>query len=82
MDSPVLHGDLKASHVVDRSIRRVRRIGATVIYAAAVHARHPTKAGWYLNAIVKNAAKFMQAALAKALAEAHGGGGSGGGGGA
>lgn len=69
-DAPVKTGALKESHVMDASNPDAVRIGANTTYAAAVHARHPTKAGWFLSAIVRNGPRIMKAALAEALEHA------------
>lgn len=78
-DAPVKTGFLKESHIVDLSNPDAPRIGATAQYAAAVHANHETKAGWYQNAIVKHAARIFRAAGRKVLSELNPGSDSGGG---
>lgn len=62
-------GTLKESHTPDHSNPDKVRIGATVIYAAAVHARHPTNKEWYLKAIVEHGPSIMNKSIAKAIRE-------------
>ncbi|MBL0922453.1 MAG: hypothetical protein IBJ10_10045 [Phycisphaerales bacterium] len=52
-DAPVLSGDLKDRHGHDSPREGVRRLYANIFYAAAVHARHPTKAGWFMAAMLR-----------------------------
>lgn len=51
MTAPVDTGDLKASHFANPAEDGVGELGASMQYAQAVHETHPTKAGWFLDAI-------------------------------
>lgn len=62
-DAPVRTGVLKEAHIVDLSNPDEPRLGANTTYAAAVHALHPGKARWYLNAIVANGARVMRKSI-------------------
>jgi phage gpG-like protein len=85
-EAPVRTGDLKASHTEDLSNPDKPVIGAGMSYAAAVHARHPTKAGWFRDVVIKRGPVVLRKALERALRDeiqkikgAAGSGGSGGG---
>lgn len=69
-DAPVKTGTLKDAHIIDASDPDRPAIGANTTYALAVHARHPTKAQWFLNAIVKGGKRVMEGALKIATKEA------------
>lgn len=69
-DAPVKTGFLKDAHISDLSDQDRPAIGANATYALAVHARHPTKAQWFLNAIVKNGKRVVEGALKIAMREA------------
>lgn len=68
-DAPVLTGLLKESHVVDHSNPDRVALGANTTYAAASHETHPTKARWYLKAILEKAPEIMRKALERAVRE-------------
>ena len=62
-EAPVRTGFLVDQHIVE--VRRPQKdvlIGANTTYAAAVHANHPTKAGWLLNTILANGMSAVRAA--------------------
>lgn len=73
-DAPVATGLLKRSHFSE-IVDDVALVGAGngAAYAAAVHARHPTKAYWLLNRVKAGFAQAMQAALREAFAVIGGG---------
>lgn len=66
VDAPVRSGDLKDSHNVGEVKDGEVEIGAYIHYALPVHANHPTKAGWYRDAIIRS----WRPALGRLLREA------------
>ncbi len=62
-EAPIKTGVLKESHVVVKANPDAPEIGANTTYAAAVHANHPQKARWYLNAFTQHGARIMGNAL-------------------
>lgn len=67
-NSPIEWGTLKDSHgVAEEVVDGTITVGASAEYAAAVHANHPTQAGWYADAIRNNYRRIMGVLLAKAL---------------
>lgn len=67
--APVKTGALKASHSVDDSNPDQVRIGATIEYALAVHAKHPTSANWYLGVVVSDGPGILSKAVQRAIGE-------------
>jgi len=69
-EAPIKSGVLKESAIKERSPDGKRTfIGFLAKYAAAVHARHPTKAGWFRDAIREHAPRIIVASVKKALEE-------------
>lgn len=65
---PYLTGALADSHTWERGPGEGQRtVGANTTYAAAVHARHQTKAQWLLRTIAQRGPEIIRKATAKAL---------------
>lgn len=71
INAPIKTGDLKDSHFVGAVEDGQISVGASIAYAAAVHAKHPTKANWYADAIRNNYRRVVGVQL-RALLRAKG----------
>lgn len=71
---PIKTGALQGSHTVQEMDggRRVR-FGFNIVYAAAVHERHPTKPGFLVNAITRQGQRIARAVMRRVFAESRGG---------
>lgn len=67
VDSPYRKGFLAESHDVFDHNEDGATIGASIEYAAAVHARHPTKAGWFMDAVRNNYPRIVRRLLIERL---------------
>lgn len=63
LSAPVDKGFLKAEHDVLEVRDGEATVGAYAEYAAAVHARHPSKAGWFQRAIRMHYRRMMRRQL-------------------
>lgn len=70
IESPVLTGFMKSTHVVFKSSDEEAIIGVNAGYALAVHETHPTNKRWFVNAIQMNFNRVFEGALKLALARA------------
>ncbi len=71
IDSPVETGFLRESHFDEIAPDgRTAEMGASAVYAAAVHERHPTKKHWFVNAIFRSGPAILERSL-KAAMERH-----------
>ena len=65
--APILSGALAESHYRNDYQDEGVVIGVNVDYALPVHANHPTKSEWFLNAIIRNFPRVARKAIIKAL---------------
>lgn len=63
IEAPKKTGILAQEHFVEmRRSKREAIVGANTNYAAAVHANHPTKAGWFQNVLLGKGLEAIKAA--------------------